>query len=82
MKQFLAMNQEVLLNANQIDFEETIWNSILRHKQPVFDNVLSRQFFVSQPNQVYAYDITYNMDSLGIWLKLTSRNQIVCGTAR
>lgn len=72
MKQFLTMDQEVLLNASQIDFEEIIWNSILRHKQPVFDNVLIRQFSVSQPNQVYAYDITYIWTHLAkiatIWL--------------
>lgn len=28
------------------------------HQQPVFDNVLDRQFAVSQPDQVYASDIT------------------------
>jgi len=29
------------------------------HKQPVFDNLLERQFDVPQPDQVYASDITY-----------------------
>ena len=28
------------------------------HKQPVFDNVLNRQFDVAQPDQVYVGDIT------------------------
>ncbi len=29
------------------------------HKQPVFDNLLKRQFDVSQTDQVYASDVTY-----------------------
>ena len=28
------------------------------HKQPVFDNLLARQFDVAQTNQVYAADVT------------------------
>lgn len=39
------------------------------HKQPVFDNVLERQFDVSQPDQVYASDITYVWTPEG-WLYL------------
>lgn len=39
------------------------------HKQPVFDNVLNRQFSVSQPNQVYASDITCVWTQEG-WLYL------------
>ena len=39
------------------------------HKQPVFDNVLERQFDVSQPDQVYASDITYVWTQEG-WLYL------------
>jgi len=29
------------------------------HKQPVFDNLVQRQFDVSKPDQVYAADVTY-----------------------
>jgi len=29
------------------------------HKQPVYDNLLQRQFDVPQPDQVYAADVTY-----------------------
>lgn len=29
------------------------------HKQPVFENVLNRQFKVSEPNRAYVSDITY-----------------------
>ena len=29
------------------------------HKQPVFDNLLNREFEVSRPDQVYAADVTY-----------------------
>jgi len=39
------------------------------HKQPVFDNLLDRQFDVSQPDQVYASDITYLWTREG-WLYL------------
>jgi putative transposase len=39
------------------------------HSQPVFDNLLNRQFEVSQPNQVYASDITYIWTQEG-WLYL------------
>ena len=39
------------------------------HKQPVFENVLNRQFDVAQPDQVYVGDITYLWTSEG-WLYL------------
>ena len=39
------------------------------HKQPVFDNVLNRQFDVDQPDQVYVGDITYLWTQEG-WLYL------------
>ena len=39
------------------------------HKQPVFDNLLERQFDVSQTDQVYASDITYIWTQEG-WLYL------------
>jgi transposase InsO family protein len=39
------------------------------HKQPVFDNVLDRQFDAPQPDQVYAGDVTYIWNQEG-WLYL------------
>jgi putative transposase len=39
------------------------------HQHPVFDNLLSRQFDVSNPDQVYASDITYIWTQEG-WLYL------------
>ena len=39
------------------------------HKQPVFDNLLDREFAVEQPDQVYASDITYIWTQEG-WLYL------------
>ena len=39
------------------------------HKQPVFDNLLERQFDVAQPDQVYAADVTYVWTQEG-WLYL------------
>lgn len=39
------------------------------HKQPVFDNVLNREFDVDRPDQVYAGDITYLWTQEG-WLYL------------
>ena len=39
------------------------------HKQPVFDNLLARQFDVPQPDQVYASDVTYIWTQEG-WLYL------------
>ena len=39
------------------------------HKQPVFENLLNRQFSVNHPNQVYASDITYIWTQEG-WLYL------------
>ncbi len=39
------------------------------HKQPVFDNVLTREFDVQQPNQAYVSDITYVWTREG-WLYL------------
>ena len=39
------------------------------HQQPVFDNVLDRQFDVEQPDQVYVGDITYLWTQEG-WLYL------------
>ena len=40
-----------------------------KHKQPVFDNVLARQFDVDQPDRVYVGDITYLWTQEG-WLYL------------
>jgi putative transposase len=39
------------------------------HKQPVFDNVLDRQFDVEQPDRVYVGDVTYLWTQEG-WLYL------------
>jgi len=39
------------------------------HKQPVFDNVLDRQFDVDRPDQAYVGDITYLWTQEG-WLYL------------
>ena len=39
------------------------------HKQPVFDNLLQRQFDVPQVDQVYASDVTYIWTQEG-WLYL------------
>ena len=39
------------------------------HKQPVFGNLLNRQFDVAQPDQVYAADVTYVWTQEG-WLYL------------
>ena len=39
------------------------------HQQPVFDNLLSRQFDVATPDQVYASDVTYIWTQEG-WLYL------------
>ena len=40
------------------------------HKQPVFENVLNRQFQVNEPNRAYVSDITYIRTHEG-WLYLT-----------
>ena len=40
------------------------------HKQPVYDNLLQRQFAVPKPDQVYAADITYVWTQEG-WLYLS-----------
>ena len=39
------------------------------HKQPVFDNLLNREFDVAQPDQTYAADVTYVWTQEG-WLYL------------
>jgi putative transposase len=39
------------------------------HKQPVFENLVQRQFEVAQTNQVYAPDVTYIWTQEG-WLYL------------
>jgi transposase InsO family protein len=39
------------------------------HKQPVYDNLVGRQFDISEPDQVYAADITYLWTQEG-WLYL------------
>lgn len=39
------------------------------HKQPVFDNLLARQFDVAEPDRVYASDVTYIWTQEG-WLYL------------
>jgi len=40
------------------------------HKQPVFDNLLNRQFDVAQTDQAYVADVTYIWTQEG-WLYLT-----------
>lgn len=40
------------------------------HKEPVFENILNRQFQVNEPNRVYVSDITYIWTHEG-WLYLT-----------
>jgi len=40
-----------------------------KHKQPVFGNLLQRQFTIPQPDQVYAADVTYVWTQEG-WLYL------------
>lgn len=40
-----------------------------KHKQPIFENKLNRQFTVEQPNRAYASDITYIWTQEG-WLYL------------
>lgn len=40
-----------------------------KHKKPVFENVLNRQFSMTQPNQAYVSDITYIWTQEG-WLYL------------
>lgn len=40
-----------------------------KHKQPVFENKLNRQFIVEKPNQAYVSDITYIWTQEG-WLYL------------
>jgi putative transposase len=40
-----------------------------KHKQPIFENILNRQFVVDQTNQAYAGDITYIWTQEG-WLYL------------
>ena len=39
------------------------------HRQPVFDNLLNREFDIAQPDQVYAADVTYVWTQEG-WLYL------------
>ena len=39
------------------------------HKQPVFENLVQREFDVQKPNQVYAADVTYIWSQEG-WLYL------------
>jgi len=39
------------------------------HKQPIFENLVQRQFDVEQPDQVYAADVTYVWTQEG-WLYL------------
>jgi hypothetical protein len=34
------------------------------HKQPVFDNILKREFDVAQPDRVYVADITYSVPGI------------------
>lgn len=40
------------------------------HKEPVFDNILNRQFQINEPNRAYVSDITYIWTHEG-WLYLT-----------
>jgi len=45
------------------------------HKQPVFDNVLARDFSAAEPDQVYVGDITYIWTREG-WLEKHALNKI------
>ena len=65
--------------ADASDFTYGVWNErwirlVIRlenseHKQPVFDNVLSRNFDAQKPEQAYVSDITYIWTQEG-WLYL------------
>ena len=50
------------------------------HKQPVFDNVLNRQFDVAQPDQAYVGDITYlwtgGAGCIWQWLSICIRERL------
>ncbi len=51
------------------------------HKQPVYDNLLQRQFDVPQPDQVYAADVTYVLclrKVVGWSMSPRMKSQLVC----
>jgi putative transposase len=59
--------QEAGVQAKQSKKYKVTTNS--NHKQPVYDNLVGRQFDVTQPDRVYAADITYVWTQEG-WLYL------------
>jgi putative transposase len=59
--------QEAGVQAKQRKKYKVTTNS--NHKQPVYDNLVGRQFDVSEPDRVYAADITYVWTQEG-WLYL------------
>ena len=59
--------REAGVKARQLRKYKVTTNS--NHKQPVFDNLLNREFDVAQPDQVYASDVTYVWTKEG-WLYL------------
>ena len=58
---------EAGLKAKQVKKYKVTTNS--NHKQPVFENLLNREFDVARPDQVYAADVTYIWTQEG-WLYL------------
>ena len=60
------MKKAGVMERNRRKYKETT-NS--NHKQPVFDNLVSRQFDVDKKDSVYAGDITYIWTQEG-WLYL------------
>jgi len=59
--------KEAKVKAKQCRKYKVTTNS--NHKQPVFENLLNREFEVAQPDQVYAADVTYIWTQEG-WLYL------------
>jgi putative transposase len=59
--------REAGVKARQLRKYKVTTNS--NHKQPVFDNLLNREFDIAQPDQVYASDVTYVWTREG-WLYL------------
>ena len=59
--------REAGIRARQLRKYKVTTNS--NHQQPVFDNLLNREFDVAQPDQVYASDVTYVWTQEG-WLYL------------
>jgi transposase InsO family protein len=68
--------QEAGVEAKQCKKYKVTTNS--NHKQPVYDNLVDRQFDVAQLDQVYAADITYVWTQEG-WLYLAVCSRKVVG---